>query len=244
MTPAMPTSIPTVYRPRLRLLRYAVVLGLTLALLGAAALWLRATLAMQAAEGSRSQPSAENRARIRLLPDLTAAGIGFPPRAIALLVFADRGSAELVAKSASDATAPWMPVRRYTLEDKRGLVVGIYRVDALDDAALKERVRLPRLALDEVGTLARAAGEPGLEIVIAPTDHRIGMDLVPDEPMAQALAAYRVSEPPRAVAGRSRAERSVRKVPPTPATPAFVEPRALPVLAAPLDMNESTVRGL
>ncbi|MEO7403150.1 MAG: hypothetical protein ABIU95_05720, partial [Burkholderiales bacterium] len=134
----------------------------------------------------------------------------YPPKATALLVFADRGAAELVAQSADGL---WHPVRRYSFADKRPLEFGVRRVDAVTDRSLRGQVPLPPAAIEEVVMLATTAREPGLDLVVAPTDLRVGMEVfVPDEPIAQALSQYRAAAPPSALANRPTVTTRVRRL--------------------------------
>ena len=168
----------------------------TLALAGAALWWLKGLLEAQSSP-TRSQ-APESRARIRVLPDLFAAGVAYPPQATALLVFTDRGAAELVAQSGDGF---WHPVRRYTFTERRSLDLGVRHLDVVSDKSLRDQVALPWAAIEEVVMLATSAREPGLALVVAPTDLRVGMEaFVPDEPIAQALSRFGVAVPPTAIA--------------------------------------------
>jgi HAMP domain-containing protein len=135
--------------------------------------------------------AAERAARVRLLPDLTAAGIAYPPRAV--LAFADRRAVELLA---AHPDGGWRLVRRYDF--KQGS---------------NARLPIDRSARDEIDALVAAIGAENVDIVIAPSDfRRMAIDEVPDgqRALASKLASYPPPAPPNALDAKRGAPRGPR----------------------------------
>jgi hypothetical protein len=207
--------------------RGALALGVLAGI--AASAVLIATLVQTLDKGPRAPARGgadpESSARVRLLPDLVAAGIEYPPREVALLAFLDRRSAELLARGES---GEWRVIRRYRLdahsnETSRALAerFGIYAIDGVTGrgksiaAALDVRhatshqlleirtdggsvggLGLPVAAAQELLALALVEPRVPIEVIVAPSDLRErSVDGVPEGLARLAVALARFPLP-------------------------------------------------